>query len=168
MTPKVLRNIHNSRNSFMDTLPCATLPRNKVFKIVVRSRGELEILLGEFFYRMVGTWGGVILTNQTICKAENRSVDTEHQLKSKLAWPVCPKYKIQTKMVHDQCFYWVISWKLLFRGRGLENYWGNFSSGGVDEQIFGWWEGGTSPIPSVGKTLPKSTTVFLTADGEAS
>ena len=30
-------------------------------------------------------------------------------------------------------------------------------------------EGGeTPPIPSVGKTLPKSTTVLLTADGEAS
>ena len=47
-------------------------------------------------------------------------------------------------MVHEQCFYWVITWKLLFRRRGWENYWGNFSSGGVDEQIFGWW-GGDSP-----------------------
>ena len=39
-------------------------------------------------------WGGVIL-------------NTEHQLKSKLAWPVCQKsmkkeYEIKTKMVHEQ------------------------------------------------------------------
>ena len=46
----------------------------RVFQVALRVGGKLapvkesEILLGEFFDQVVGTWGGVILTIQTFCK----------------------------------------------------------------------------------------------------
>ena len=81
-----------------------------------------------------------------------------HDLKSKLAWPVSQKsMKLKQKWYKsNDCswkwrFYWVLTWKFLF-GEGIDFFlwregdyrWGN-------EQMF-WWEK-TNPIPPVGKTL---------------
>ena len=50
-----------------------------------------------------GTWGGVILTIWTFFKAKNsHSVNTEHQLKSKLISTKCPKSENRTKMDQAQ------------------------------------------------------------------
>ena len=67
-------------------------------------REGTEILLGvgEFFYQGVGTWG-VILTIQTFFKAKKKlSVNIEHQIKSKLAWPICTdSIEVKMKMVQE-------------------------------------------------------------------
>ena len=52
--------------------------------------GGAEILLGEFFYQVVRTWGGVTLASDSKLKKKH-AVNTEHQLKSTLVWPVCQK-----------------------------------------------------------------------------
>ena len=83
-------------------------------------------------------------------------MNTEHQLKSKLAWSMFEKsMKLKQKMVQKQwlatakndvfIFYWV---DLPFDGTGKK-----FGGEGVNEQIFGWL--GDSPIPLVGKNLYK-------------
>ena len=90
-------------------------------------------------------------------------MNTEHQLKSKLTWPACPKsIKLKQKCSGSndysyKCFYWVITWKLLFSGGedwllvGKNGEGGDFSR--VYEQTFGWW-GGPLPHPTpVQKTL---------------
>ena len=84
---------------------------------------------------------------------------TEHQLKSKLRWPKCPKstkLKLKWNRSNDcswkWCFYWVITWKLLFRG-GINLWWQKSTRGGI---FLGGWEwadfqlvgGGGSPSPS--------------------
>ena len=55
--------------------------------------GNWKCCWGEFFYPP--RWwqpGGVILAIRTFFKTKKQhSVNTEHQLKSKLAWPVCQK-----------------------------------------------------------------------------
>ena len=71
---------------------------------------------GNIFYQVVRTWRGVIMTIRKFFKAKN-SVNTEHQLKSNLAWSVFQKkFEIKTKMVQEQqlqlkmtflFFYWV-------------------------------------------------------------
>ena len=65
-------------------------------------------------------------------------MNTEHQLKSKLAWPVCTEYEIKTKKAQEQwlqlkwSFYWFIIWKLLFNegltigGDEGQGEWANF------------------------------------------
>ena len=67
----------------------------RVFQIVVWDGGKSppkKIFLREIFYSVMKTWGGVILTIWTFFKAKKQhSVNTEHKLKSKLAWPVCQK-----------------------------------------------------------------------------
>ena len=52
-------------------------------------------------------------------------MNTEHQLKSKLAWPACwNSMKLKQKgtwgmtTATNGYFYWVITWKLLFDGGG--------------------------------------------------
>ena len=107
--------------------------------------GESDILLGTIF----------------------EYLNTEHQLKSNLAWPVCPK---STKLKQNWCrsndcskkwrFCWVITYNCYLVGRidfwGYKNlvggvYWegggGEFLQAGGDEQIFGWWWG-LSPSPN--------------------
>ena len=55
------------------------------------------------------------------------SVNTEHQLKSKLTWSVWPKsmklkQKWRRKNDYNQkcCFYWVLTWKLFLVGGGIK------------------------------------------------
>ena len=55
-------------------------------------------------YRFITNWKSAL---------GNFSVNIEHQLKSKLTWPVCWKWS----------FYWVKPWKLLFNG-GMNFWWG--------------------------------------------
>ena len=98
-------------------------------------------------------------------------MNAELQLKSKLAWPEYPKsMKLKQKwyMSNDYsykcCFYWVITWKLLFSGweltfsrGGIKIWWGGVYWGGIFPGAVGWanlWlMGGTPPFPPVGKTL---------------
>ena len=52
---------------------------------------EWEIMLGRISYGVVGVWG-VISTIVTFFKVKKQhSVNIEHQIKSKLAWPKCKK-----------------------------------------------------------------------------
>ena len=104
-------------------------------------------------------------------------MNTEHQLKSKLVWPVCQKsMKLKQNgtgaitAAKNQRFYWVITWKFLFSGGGW--WWGiDFLFGGNKDLVGGegvlggnfprWWGrmyeflagGGGLPIPPVAKTL---------------
>ena len=55
------------------------------------------------------------------------SVNTEHQLKSKLTWSVWPKsmklkQKWRRRNDYNQkcCFYWVLTWKLFLVGGGIK------------------------------------------------
>ena len=103
---------------------------------------ELEILPGDFFYWVVETWGGVILTIPTFFKSKH-SFLWMLNIKSKLVWPVCPKsMKLRQKWYRSNeyswrwRFYWVITWKLLFS-------WGEFTFVGRRGIII-WW-GGTLP-----------------------
>ena len=60
--------------------------------------GESEILQRVFFYQVVATWRGVILTVGNFSKAKNNIINIEHWLKSKLAWPVLTKeYGVKIK-----------------------------------------------------------------------
>ena len=89
-----------------------------------RGEGGTEILLGEFFNgwrepKEEWSWQFKPLFQNW----KQLSVHTEHQLKSKLRWPKCPKstkLKLKWNRSNDcswkWCFYWVITWKLLFRG----------------------------------------------------
>ena len=47
--------------------------------------GEIQVMLGGFFYQVVGTWEGVILTIWTFFKSK-KTVNSKHWLKSKLEW----------------------------------------------------------------------------------
>ena len=73
----------------------------------------------------------------------------EHQLKSKLAWPVCTKSKIN--MVQEQWlklkmkFLLVITWKLLFSEEGTNLWWGNKLFQVRGEWANFWLVGGTTP-----------------------
>ena len=74
-------------------------------------------------------------------------MNTDHQLKSKLTWPKSPKsMKLKQKWNRSTyysqkcCFYWVITWKLIFRGWGGEvSRWGGgegmskFLTGGMGD-----------------------------------
>ena len=82
-----------------------------------------------FFYWVKRTWGGVILTIWIFLKAISRFLWI---LNTKIkSWPVSMKLKQRS------CYYWVMTWKLLFGG-------GNYSWWGTNEQVFGWR--GDSPV----------------------
>ena len=90
-------------------------------------------------------------------------------VKSELTWPVCPKnMKLKQKWSRSNdysqkcCFYWVITWKLLFSSGELALGWGggeitiwcggsllggDFSSWGRGGMIKFSAVGGTPPIP---------------------
>ena len=69
----------------------------RVFQIAVRGGG-----LGEFFYRVVRTWGEVILTIGTFFKAK-KSILWTLNIKIKINMScVLKEYKIKTKMVQEQ------------------------------------------------------------------
>ena len=104
--------------------------------------GESEILLGEFFYQVKGTWVGAILMIQTFFKAKTAFCEYWTS-KSKLTWPMSPKsMKLNQKWSKNNdyswkcCFYWVITWKLLLSGGS--GFWG-----GID---FCWEGGGKSRV----------------------
>ena len=66
-------------------------------------------------------------------------MNTEHQIKLKLAWPVCPKgYEIKTKMVQEQWLQVKMTFLLGYNLKVgmIKNLMGDFSSCG-NEQIFG-------------------------------
>ena len=100
--------------------------------------GNWKCCWGGFFYPP--RWwqpGGVILAIRTFFKTKKQhSVNTEHQLKSKLAWPVCQK-SIKLKQ---------IEWgELAFGREGIKIWWrGSLLSLLGGEQIFGWL--GDSPL----------------------
>ena len=91
-------------------------------------------------------------------------MNTENQLKSKLAWCVYKEFGIKTKMVQAQLtgemkFCWVITWFLLCRGRGIKSCWEavestkEFFYAGVEWVNF-WLAGELCLSPSpVGKTM---------------
>ena len=66
--------------------------------------GGTENFAGAGIFLLGGeSWEGVILTIQTFFKLKTElSVNAEHKLKSKLAWPLCIEYEIKTKMVQGQ------------------------------------------------------------------
>ena len=140
----------------------------RVFQIAVLSGGgvnspqwrESEICGGGFFYQVVRTWGGVILTIQTFLKAKNsilqHSVNTEPLIKIKISMTcVSKEYKIEIKikMVQEQWrkleMTFLVGYNLkIWRGGGFFQVgeWANFLVGE------------TLPIPPVGKTLVLFTT----------
>ena len=90
---------------------------------------------------------------------KQHSVNTEHWLKSKLAWPVFTNSMKLNKngtgmMTTGKNFYWVITWKLLFSGGN-----GLFVRGSLLGVNSSRWEEflGSSPqpnpTPQLGKTL---------------
>ena len=136
--------------------------------------GESEILLGEFFF--TGWWEPeevrffliiwlffkansilwILIISITISMA---SVSKECEIKT-----MVQEQWLQLKM--KWCFYWVITWKFLFSGGGidfggkgikmwwqgsLQGWWGaggDFSRWREDDRIFCWWGGGTPRVLS--------------------
>ena len=124
----------------------------------------MEILLGKFFYWVVGTWGGVILTIWIFSKLKTtfyKYWTTWIKIKVTMTC-VYKEHKVKTKMVKEQwlqlkwSFYWAIFTGffigLLFSGGNWALVGG--SQLGVDfsrwgnEQIFSWQGRGTPPSPS--------------------
>ena len=140
----------------------------RVFQIAVLSEswgkstheGNQKFCRGGFFYQVVRTWGGVILTIQTFVKAKNsilqHSVNTEPSIKIKISMTcVSKEYKIEIKikMVQEQWrkleMTFLVGYNLkIWRGGGFFQVgeWANFLVGE------------TLPIPPVGKTLVLFTT----------
>ena len=88
---RIEENIHNE---IFDDVPSRVfqIALRGVGKISLPNGGEWEILLGRISYCLVGIWGGLISTILTFFKAKKKySVNIKHQLKSKLAWPLCKK-----------------------------------------------------------------------------
>ena len=116
--------------------------------------GESEICCGGFFYQVVRTWGGVILTIQTFLKAKNsilqHSVNTEPSIKIKISITcVSKEYEIKIKMVQEQ---WRKLKMTFLLGYNLKIW----REGGGFFQVGEWANvlvGETLPIPPVGKTL---------------
>ena len=136
---------------------------SRVFQIVLRSggiptppvEGESKILLGVTFLLSVGNLRRSNFDHSNVSQSYKQlSVNIEHQLKSKLAWPVGTK-STKLKQWHRRndyswkwSFFWVIAWKLLF-SEGRQKF-GGAGGGGSTER------GDSrrlSPIPPVGKTL---------------
>ena len=98
----------------------------KFFQRLLRTiAGGSEILLGEFFYQLVGTW-----------EPEYGTL-----VKSKLAWPVYRKTEIkngtEAMATTKNEVLWVITWQLSFSGGRV--YWGDFSRCG--ESVNFWLVG---------------------------
>ena len=106
---------------------------------------------------------------------KQHSINSENRLKSKLAWPVCAKSMLKWKWYRsNDCskklsFYWVITWKLLFSGRGRNK---NLVWGSILGEYFSWWDGGWEanfklvrelPLipPLVGKNFTCTTSKYL-------
>ena len=104
----------------------------RIFQIASRGRrggggGWWCVVLGGGIWRFY--WMGIFLSDCGKLRRSNFDqwnlfqsqkqliVNTEHWLKSKLAWPVC------TKSMKFSC-YWVITWKLLFSGGNELLVWG--------------------------------------------
>ena len=99
-------------------------------------------------------------------------MNIEHQLKSKLAWPVCQhNMKLKQKWYSSNeyrkkwNFYWVITWKFVFSEGtdfwlgenenmgGVKWFNGETFPGGGNEQIFGWWGYSSHPPYIYGRWL---------------
>ena len=98
-----LRTEENIQNDDVPSDRVFQITLNAMVRISLPNGEEWEILLGRSFYWLVNIWGVVILTILTFFKAKKHySVNIEHQIKSKLAWPVCKKGMKLNKMVQDQ------------------------------------------------------------------
>ena len=126
------------------------------------SERELEILLGEnFFTRWREPEEEWFCQFKLFSKLKTAFCEYWTSTKIKVNMPLCPmSMKLKQKLSRNNdcswkcCFYWVITWKLLFSGGGRElTLVGGESTdrgmflGGGNEQIFDWW-GVTCPITS--------------------
>ena len=67
------------------------------------SEGEWEILLGDFFYWLVGIWGGVHLTIKTFSRLQTTFCKYWTSIKIETSMTcVCKEYKVKIKMVQGQ------------------------------------------------------------------
>ena len=111
---RIEENIHNETSDVPGRVSQIAL--QGMGRISLPNGGDRKLCYGEFFYWVVGIWGVISIILTFVKDKKQHSVYTEHQLKSKLAWPVCIKsMEVKLKMVQDQWLqqkwssYWVIT-----------------------------------------------------------